>query len=77
MKDLSFGAARRELSDVDSLRLLSVSELATLLRCGRTKAYELVNSGQLPVVRIGRSVRIPAAGLYEWIHQQSTKSDRT
>jgi excisionase family DNA binding protein len=67
----------RHLKSVDAPRLLlSVAEVALMLRCGRTKAYEIVKSGQLPVVRIGRSVRVPAAGLEEWVHQQTVDRRR-
>ncbi len=56
-----------EFDRVTSLTLLSVAQVARLLCCGRTKAYELVASGELPVVRIGRSVRVPAVALEAWI----------
>ena len=49
--------------------LLRVSEAAVLLGIGRSKAYELVKAGQLPVVRIDRSVRIPLAALQTWVEQ--------
>lgn len=43
--------------------LVRPSEAATLLGIGRSKLYELLAAGELPVVRIGRSVRIPVEGL--------------
>lgn len=40
-------------------RLLTVPETMAALRVGRTKLYELINSGALEVVRFGkRSTRI-------------------
>ena len=40
-------------------RLFTVPETMSALRVGRTKLYELINSGQLEVVRFGkRSTRI-------------------
>lgn len=73
MSYLSVVPKRTELTGVAPRRLLySVREVASLLACGRTKAYELVSSGQLPVVRIGRSVRVPASALREWIKHQTT-----
>ncbi len=42
-------------------------EVATMLGIGRTKVYELMNAGQLPVVRIGTAVRVPYSRLLEWI----------
>lgn len=47
--------------------LLKPEEAASLLRVGRTKLFQLVWSGELPVVRIGRSVRLPRADLERWI----------
>ena len=51
--------------------LLRVSEAAPLLSVSRSKAYELAETGQIPVVRIGRSVRIPRRDLLEWIKRQT------
>ena len=44
---------------------VSVEEAAEMLGIGRTLAYRLAAAGQLPVpvVRIGRKLRIPAAPL--------------
>ena len=44
---------------------VSVEEAAELLGIGRTLAYRLAAAGELPVpvVRIGRKLRIPAAPL--------------
>ncbi|MEZ4494689.1 MAG: excisionase family DNA-binding protein [Dehalococcoidia bacterium] len=54
--------------------LLSVSEAAQLLGIGRSKTYELVATGELATVRIGRSVRVPRAiveGYVERLIEQS------
>ena len=39
--------------------VLTVEEAAAALRIGRSAAYEAVRSGELPAVRIGRSIRVP------------------
>lgn len=39
--------------------LLTVRQAAELLSIGRTTAYELIASGDLAVVHIGRSARVP------------------
>jgi excisionase family DNA binding protein len=41
-----------------------------LVGIGRTKAYELVTTGELPAVRIGRCIRINRRELDEWLHRQ-------
>src|SRR5437899_699761 len=50
--------------------LLRVEEAATLLGVGRTTIYALVSAQKLPIVRIGRSVRIPREVLLRWIREQ-------
>lgn len=47
----------------DSPDLLTVDEVADLLRIGRNQAYQAVHSGEIPSIRLGRSIRIPKAGL--------------
>ena len=44
---------------------VSVEEVARMLGIGRTLAYRLAAAGELPVpvIRIGRKLRIPAAPL--------------
>ena len=37
---------------------------------GRTKAYELVVTGELPAVKIGRCIRINRRELDAWLHRQ-------
>ena len=39
--------------------LLTVPEAAKVLRVGVSRAYEMAQRGEIPVVRIGRRVRIP------------------
>jgi excisionase family DNA binding protein len=51
---------------VDAKLLLTIPEAAERVGLGRTKLYELIQSGELPTVRIGRAVRISAERLREW-----------
>lgn len=46
---------------------LTVAEVGERLRIGRTGAYQLVSRGALETVRIGRTVRVPAASLARFI----------
>ncbi len=48
--------------------LIRPKEVAEVLGLGRTKIYELIASGIIPSVRIGRSVRVPAEELRTWIN---------
>jgi excisionase family DNA binding protein len=51
----------------DEPLLLGAAEVARLLGIGRTKVYELIARRQLPVVCIGRCVRVPRHQLQGWI----------
>jgi excisionase family DNA binding protein len=50
--------------------LYDTHEAARLLSISRTKIYELMASGQLLSVRIGRSRRIPAEELRRFVAAQ-------
>ena len=51
--------------------LLRADEAAALLAIGRTKVFEMMAAGELPVIRIGRCVRIPKDQLERWIGDQA------
>ena len=48
---------------------ISLNELQEILGIGRTKAYDLVASGELPAVRIGRMIRVDMRDLTDWLEQ--------
>lgn len=49
------------------MRLLRITEVAEMLDVPVARAYEMARNGTLPVVRIGRQVRIDPEKLKEWI----------
>jgi excisionase family DNA binding protein len=51
--------------------LLKIDDAAEALSLGRSRTYKLIQSGVLPVIRIGRSIRIPAQALALWIETQT------
>ncbi|MEA5009148.1 helix-turn-helix domain-containing protein [Clostridium tyrobutyricum] len=52
--------------------LLTVREVAEVLRLGRNSVYELISDKDLPVVRVGsRRIMIPKDEFIQWI-----KNDR-
>lgn len=63
---------------MDGKLLLTVADTMELTSLGRTKIYQLIGSGEIPTVRIGRALRIPAKALQGWVErqevQQATKS---
>lgn len=50
--------------------LLRPAEVADALGICRTQAYNLINAGTLPSIRIGTSVRVPLDALRRWIDEQ-------
>jgi excisionase family DNA binding protein len=57
------------------LHLLTVDEVAAILRTTRVAIYAMVERGQLPgVVRIGRRVLVREADLVEFIRQNTAPS---
>ena len=59
----------RERDDVPlTQRLLArPEEAAAMLGVGRSTIYEMLRLGELPVVHIGRSARIPIHALRRWV----------
>ena len=61
-----------EYRSFDDLPLtLRVEDLMPILGIGRNTAYELVRSGQIRSIRIGKQLRIPKQALIEYL----TKAD--
>jgi len=55
----------------ESREWITLQEMQDLLGIGSTKAYELVSSGEVPSVRIGRAIRINRRQLDDWLDRQS------
>ena len=47
--------------------MLTIPEVAKLLRIGQKTAYVLAREGKLPAVRVGNQWRVPKAKLMAWI----------
>lgn len=47
--------------------LLTVKDVQELTQLGRSTVYELIRSGVLPIVRIGRSIRVRREALETWL----------
>lgn len=50
---------------------MTVEEAARELNIGRTYAYELCRTGELPTLKIGRRVLVPRAGLEAFIAERA------
>ena len=70
--NVSDGIELSAVTNISYLPLaLTVLEAGQVLRVGRSVTYELVRSGQLRSVRIGRSIRIPRDALVEYLQLAS------
>lgn len=49
--------------------LLTIEEAAQMLNIGRSKTYELVLSGEIESVHIGRLRRVPAAAVEAYVER--------
>ena len=57
--------------------LLTVAEVATVLRTTREAVYKLVERGQLPgVIRLRKRVLVERESLVHWVNQNRTPSSR-
>jgi len=65
----------RRNSDIQPL-LLSVGQAARLLGVGTTLCWEMVHSGQLPSIRLGRRVLVPRAALEQLVGVPQVQDDR-
>lgn len=49
------------------VKLLTVAEVAAILRLSKMTVYRMVNSGALPALKVGRSVRVPEHVVHEYL----------
>lgn len=54
--------------------LLKVSEAANIAGLSRALFYQLIMSGEIPSVKIGRARRVPRRGLEAWIDRKVEES---
>jgi excisionase family DNA binding protein len=50
--------------------LLRPREVAQTLGLSRSFTYQLIASGEIPSLRLGRAVRVPAEALRSWIEKE-------
>ena len=55
-------------------RFVTVSEVANLLRVSNMTVYRLVQAGQLPAIRVGRSYRIRDDDVDKYLAGQYTQA---
>ncbi len=58
------GSADARLGEV---RFLTVAEVAAVMRVSKMTVYRLVHNAELPAVKIGRSFRVPAQAVDDYL----------
>jgi excisionase family DNA binding protein len=53
--------------------LITVEEAARYLRISRGKAYSMAAAGELPTVKLGRSVRVRRDLLERWLDERTAR----
>ncbi|MFD6362730.1 excisionase family DNA-binding protein [Streptomyces roseolus] len=62
---------------LDEVELLTVQETAQALRVPMVTVHRLVQKGQLPAIRTGRSFRVPAYAVHKYLRKAATdRNDR-
>ena len=58
-------------------RLISIEELMKQLDIGKTTAYQLLSSGELRALKIGRVWKIPEDAVDHYVSEKIMKSERS
>ena len=70
-----YGADRKELGmarrSPDITRLLTVAEVASVMRVSRMTVYRLIRRGQLKAIRVGRNYRVREDDLNQYLESQA------
>lgn len=54
--------------------LLTVLEVAAVMRCGRTRVFELIRDGELPSVKPGRARLVRRADVAAYLERELTRA---
>jgi excisionase family DNA binding protein len=60
----------------DAPAVLTVEETGQLLRIGRSAAYAAVKAGEIPSIKVGRSIRVPRHRLEAMLGAPENESAR-
>jgi excisionase family DNA binding protein len=65
------GTSRAQLfgdgTALEDVSFLTVAEVAGVMRVSKMTVYRMVHSGELTAVRVGRSFRVPAKAVREYL----------
>jgi excisionase family DNA binding protein len=67
------GEAQERPQERQGLGLLSISELCQELGMGQSWIYRRVRSGEIPSVKLGRSIKVKRADLEEYLEKHRSR----
>lgn len=67
---------REEMVALAQQEFLTVKDVQEILHIGRSKAYELFESKELPSIKIGTVYRVSRADFDEWVSEQTNKENK-
>ncbi len=56
-----------EPASLAGTQFLTVAEVAAMMRVSKMTVYRLLHGGELPSVRVGRSFRVPAQAVHDYL----------
>ena len=59
--------SRPRIEEYGKQELLKAADAANILNIGKSKMYQMMQRGEIPTVRLGRSVRVRVVDLEEFI----------
>jgi len=65
------------LGDRISNKLLTVNEVANILRVSNMTVYRLVKSGQIPAIRVGKNYRIKENDVNDYLSRGTQAQEKT
>jgi excisionase family DNA binding protein len=55
--------------DISESKLLTIAEVAAMMRVSKMTVYRLVHGGELPALRVGRSFRVLESDVDEYLRK--------
>ncbi|WP_306370332.1 helix-turn-helix domain-containing protein [Nocardiopsis sp. CC223A] len=71
MRDRPARPLRGSAPPLEEVRLLTVAEVATIIRVSKMTVYRMVHSGVLSAIRVGRSYRVPERAVHDYLREAS------
>ena len=71
MCEQMFTEIQLNTGEVVMKKALTLKEMQDILQIGTNSAYALIHSHAFPVIKIGRSYRIPAEPFYDWLNHSN------